>query len=687
MWMKKFPLFVFHVRILFALVLSLGALSCQADATYPDLVPIGLVQGKVPEGAMGERFRSPFYGETATIRGIVYQILEWKTQDGEPAVGFFVQNTEKDADRIASTSDGIFVYTGQNATLPLVPQGSVDIRVGDMVVLRGEVNERYTQTELSDAKVLNLIPKEDVKETIKPVVLNLPKAWSERQRYLEAHEGMRVQFPAGAVTVSGTHPHTRSGDYQTWVVGPHHPVAKAEKPDEMRLFQFPHPLTVVSEILKMDSHGDRLLIGSFGLGGERLPALYGGSRFKGPLTGGLQFSYREYILQPEALPEIEIAVPEKPALPDAKTEGLRIATYNVENLYDFVNDPFDDCDFQGDSGCPGTRFPLNYVPENDEIYRARLARMADQIVRELNAPDVLFIQEVEDQDIAKLIGDGLVYGTENNADGNLDALQELAREIVNHGGPKYAMAVDRDGTDDRGIICAWLYNPERLAVLPVEAGEILLGSNPELGEKITWDAMVKDASNPKAFNAVYEGAPDSDAEEIGVFSRSAQVLLLQDLKTERKIWFLNNHFSSGPDRRVERRRQQAGVNAQLVKTILSVDDQALVVAGGDLNVFPRPFDPLDPPSDQLGPLYDAGLFNVVERVEEENPANTYSYIYRGIPNVLDHFFLTPAAKSKLTFAMYVKLNASAPEAFPSEPPLRASDHDPLLIVLDVTPVR
>jgi len=29
----------------------------------------------------------------------------------------------------------------------------------------------------------------------------------------------------------------------------------------------------------------------------------------------------------------------------------------------------------------------------------------------------------------------------------------------------------------------------------------------------------------------------------------------------------------------------------------------------------------------------------------------------------------------------MKLNASAPEAFPNQPPRRASDHDPLMIVI------
>ena len=307
--------------------------------------------------------------------------------------------------------------------------------------------------------------------------------------------------------------------------------------------------------------------------------------------------------------------------------------------------------------------------------------MADQIVREMNAPDVLMIQEAEDQDIAHLSDGRLVYGDTNHADGKLDALQDLALEVVKAGGPRYEVAVDRDGTDRRGIICAWLYLPSRLEkISPADAGP-LLGPDPDLPDQWTWMPFVGDASNPKAFNAIYNGDPDADAERMGVFSRSVQVLCLRDKQTGERVWILNNHFSAGPGRRVERRRQQAGINAALVRAILREDPEAPVVAGGDLNVFPRPDDPMDPPSDQLGPLYEIGLFNVYDRIVDEEPANAYSYIYRGTPNVLDQLFLSPAAAERLGYARYMKLNASAPEAFAHEPPRRASDHDPLLIVL------
>lgn len=658
--------------------------ACSAAEPYPDRVSIGVVQGRVTDAVDGERFRSPLHGETVTVRGVVHQLMRWKTSEGEDVYGFFVQSAAADADGDPQTSDGLFVYMGRTPALVDGDQKPVNVRVGDALVLKGEVEERYGQTELQNARVLDRVKRNAALP--EPVELDLPARWSARQRYLERLEGMRVVLPAGAVTVVGTQPHSRMGDMTVWVVGPEHPLLEREDPSARRLFRPAHPLSVAEEVPLEELHGDRLLLGSLGLAsrldGEEdfLPPLHAGSRFEGAITGAVQYAYREYRLQAAAFPEVVPAEPPEVDVPSPES-GLRIASYNVENLYDWVDDPFDGCDFSGNEGCSGVRAPFNYVPASEGEYRARLRRMADQIVREMNAPDVLMIQEAEDQDIARVEEGRLVYGETDDADGATDALQDLALEIVKAGGPRYRVAVDRDGTDRRGIICAWLYLPSRLEVVPPgEAGE-LLGPEPTLSEQWTWMPMVKDVSNPKAFNAVYNGNPDADAEQMGVFSRSVQVLCLRDKQTGERVWTLNNHFSAGPGRRVERRRQQAGVNAALVRAILRQDPGALIVAGGDLNVFPRPDDPLDPPSDQLGPLYEAGLFNVYDRIVEEAPANAYSYIYRGVPNTLDHYFLSPAAVDRLGYARYMKLNASAPEAFAHEVPLRGSDHDPLLIVL------
>ncbi len=105
----------------------------------------------------------------------------------------------------------------------------------------------------------------------------------------------------------------------------------------------------------------------------------------------------------------------------------------MENLYDFRDDPFDGCDFLGNTGCPGVNPPFDYVPASAEEYNEQLAALADQIRRDLHSPDVILVQEAEDQDICTVSGGALVCGATDNADGKPDTLQELALTIAGGG--------------------------------------------------------------------------------------------------------------------------------------------------------------------------------------------------------------------------------------------------------------
>ena len=668
---------------------SLATLSCRAEEAYPDLLPIGIIRGEVPPGGDATKFRARLNQETVVVRGLVHQILRWRTMKGDDAYGMLIQNIPADADDSADSSDGLFVFLGNLPSLPMTPQGDYQAKVGDLVTLRGMVNERFGQTELSEASVLEVKSGWDVDALLPPVALKLPEALSERQRILEKLEGMRVKLSKGAVAVSGSHPQPRTRDTQVWLIPADHPAARREDPASRRLYRPAHPLSGVPENLKQDGNGNYLVVGSLGLKerledrDKSLPPIYAGTPFEEDLVGGLQYTWNEYVLQVDQLPSPAPYTPARVTLPesDDTITRIRVAAYNVENLYDFVDDPFDNCDFQDDEGCPGSRFPLNYIPVSEEMFKARVKKVAQQIVNDLHSPDILMIQEAEDQDIGKLQDGVMIYGQSNDADGQIDVLQELALQIFAKGGPVYTVLVDRDGTDDRGIICAWMVQENKFMVASPDNVAQIFGEKPLLPSSRQWLPYCADVSNPKAFNAVFQGTPDNASELVNVFSRAVQVLLLAEVVTGKRIWIQNNHFSSGPDRHVERRSAQASVNAELSQLIRKLDPEALLIVGGDLNVFPRPDDPLDPPSDQLRALYDAGLFNVMDRIMKEDPARAYSYIYQGIAGTLDHFFLSPEAKNHLKFAAYLKLNAGSPESFPEFPPQRASDHDPLLIEL------
>ena len=73
--------------------------------------------------------------------------------------------------------------------------------------------------------------------------------------------------------------------------------------------------------------------------------------------------------------------------------------------------------------------PYDYVPASDAVYQARLNDIALQIINDLHSPDILMVQEVENQDICTVTDGALACGTTDNADGKPDVLQELALKM------------------------------------------------------------------------------------------------------------------------------------------------------------------------------------------------------------------------------------------------------------------
>ena len=59
-----------------------------------------------------------------------------------------------------------------------------------------------------------------------------------------------------------------------------------------------------------------------------------------------------------------------PAAADPLTPSSPTSDYNVENLYDFRDDPFDACDFAGNTGCPGVNPPFDYISSSEEAYQS-----------------------------------------------------------------------------------------------------------------------------------------------------------------------------------------------------------------------------------------------------------------------------------------------------------------------------
>ena len=147
------------------------------------------------------------------------------------------------------------------------------------------------------------------------------------------------------------------------------------------------------------------------------------------------------------------------------------------------------------------------------------------------------------------------------------------------------------------------------------------------------------------------------------------------------LWAISNHFSSTPDARVGQRREQAAYGAAITAAIAAADPNARIVFGGDLNVYPRPDDPIatsdaSTPSDQLGPLYNADMKNLWDNLLADAPSAAYSYTFQGQAQTLDQLFVNPALYGDLVQMRAAHIDAGWPADFDGDGARGVSDHDP-----------
>jgi predicted extracellular nuclease len=676
---------------------GLGSLTTDPGPD-PEPRPIGEVQGAVTDATDGATFESPLEGQQVAVQGVVTQKTLARTSSGALQNGLFLQDTPERADGDPATSDGVFVFLGGFTTLLRADGGpAYTPQVGDELVLRATVTEFFALTELTSPRLLEvaatgLDPDADVEVT----EADPPDDLADANRYWERLEGTRIRVPGGSVATSGRDVFPATADAEVWVIRPDDPRAEREDPYARRVFRDPHPLDNVPGEAFDDGNGSRIMLASLGVKAATgdsttlLPPARVFDSLTGDAVGGLFFSFEKYGVQVESAAFDAGTDPAGNAPPRAaeRSREVAVSTYNMENLYDFRDDPTDGCDFAGNTGCPGVSPPFDYVPASATEYEARLGDIATQIAEDLHSPDLLLTQEAEDQDICSVAGGALTCGGAEAGDGKPDTLQELALAIAAAGGGSYDAALDRDGADDRGIVSGFLYRTDRMSLVAATADHPVLGSSPAVEYRAPGLAHNAEVANPKALNAELPDDVDTSTGTDGpnVFTRAPQVGRFRLAAAPGRpdaydLWAISNHYSSGPDGRVGQRTEQAAYGAAIAAAIEAGDPNARVVLGGDLNVFPRPDDPFAPgdplfPSDQLGPLYESGLVNLWDDLVADVPSAAYSYVFQGQTQTLDQLFVNERLHDDLVQVQAAHVNAGWPADHPGDGARGLSDHDP-----------
>ncbi|MFC9486366.1 endonuclease/exonuclease/phosphatase family protein, partial [Streptomyces hydrogenans] len=272
---------------------------------------------------------------------------------------------------------------------------------------------------------------------------------------------------------------------------------------------------------------------------------------------------------------------------------LAVATYNVENL-----DPTD----------PQEKFDA----------------LAKAVVENLASPDVLALEEIQDDNGAK--NDGTVSAGQT--------VKKFTDAIVAAGGPAYEWrSVDPENNKDGGepggnIRQVFLFNPERVSFVDRPGGDATTATG-VTGTKGR-AALTLSPGRIDPANAAWEASRKPLAGEFTFRGRT--------------VFVIANHFGSKggdesivshhqpPNRSSEAKRllQAQAVNA-FVKEIIAVDKQADVLVVGDINDFEF--------SGTTEALTDGGALHPA--VTSLPRSERYSYVYQGNSQVLDQILTSP----------------------------------------------
>ena len=677
-----------------------GTASCVLTVQVNGTLTVGEVQGPTADAENPRTDRSPLAPATGNgtsaslydVRGVITQRTLARTAAGVSQYGFFLQSRADASDNDPTSSDGIFVFMGNFTTLI----GGYTPTVGDEVIIRARVSEYFFMTQLSGASLVSVVDTGvDVNSEVTVDVAAPPALLADADRFWERHEGARLRVQQGSGATSGRDVFPGTADSEIWLIDKDSELMKRADPFARRVYRDPHPLDDIPGTSFDNGNGQRIMLGSLGVkwaaqdSSVLLPPARVLDTLSADAVGGLYLSFDKYGIQVESAAFTPGADPSTNAPPAAvnRNDEFAIATFNVENLYDYRDDPFDGCDFTGNTGCPGVSPPFDYVPASAEAYNARLADEAQVVIDPMKTPDIILVQEAEDQDICTVTAGALTCGTTNNADGKPDTLQELALTIGAAGGPVYDAAYDRDGADARGIVAAFLYRPDRVTL--AGAGQGVLSAAPGVDYRSAALGYNADVQNPKSLNAVLPADVDrsTGVDGTNVYTRAPQVAKFLVAAAPGSpeggvIWAISNHFSSTPNARVGQRTEQAAYGAAIIGAIKKGDANARIAYGGDFNVFPRPDDPIattdsDTPSDQLRAIYDdAGMLSLWDDLVAAVPSAAYSYTFQGQAQTLDNLFVSKTLHGDLIEDRIAHVNAGWPADNPGDGARGVSDHDP-----------
>ncbi|WP_030197658.1 endonuclease/exonuclease/phosphatase family protein [Streptomyces sp. NRRL S-87] len=558
---------------------------------------------------------SPLAGKQVTgVEGIVTGVRTYGSR------GFWMQDPETDDD--AATSEGVFVFTSSVPTVAVGDAVSVSGLVGEYVP--GGLNSgNQSVTQISKPKVTVLSSGNELPEAVQVDEYSVPAEYAPQGDaaaansingltlepgtyaldYYESLEGMNVRIGTSRV-VGATDPYA-----ELWVTvkGWEH--------------NTPRGGTLYNSYESQNT--GRLQIQQLApLAQQPFPVANVGDRLTGTTEGPLDFNqFGGYTLVARTLGTVQSKNLQRERTAPQKQGELAVATYNVENL-----DPTD----------PQDKFDA----------------LAKGVVENLSSPDVVALEEIQDDNGAK--NDGTVSAGET--------LRKFTDAIKAAGGPAYEWrSIEPENLKDGGepggnIRQVFLFNPARVSFTDRDGGNAT-----------TPTGVVREAGHAALTHSPGRIDPANPA-----WQDSRKPLAGEFVFRGRTVIVIANHFSSKggdegltsshqpvPRSSETKRHLQAEAVNSFVKDVLAVQPNANVIALGDINDFEF--------SETAQKLEDGGaLYSAIKSLPR---AERYSYVYQGNAQVLDQILTSPGIK-KFSYDS-VHINAEFAD--------QNSDHDPQVL--------
>ncbi|MEU8261444.1 endonuclease/exonuclease/phosphatase family protein [Micromonospora sp. NPDC048999] len=556
---------------------------------------------------------SPYHNKrVAGLPGVVTGVRFFGT-----ARGFWFQDPNPDND--PRTSEGLFVFTGSKT-----PAG---VAIGDEVLVSGKLVEsrlggsstdNLTIAQLEDS-IWTVLSSGNALPAAEPLTATtIPDTFaSTAGTNIEADE---LQPDKYALDFWASRESMRVRMTDTRVVGPtdaYNALWVTTKPEQNRTARGGTNYKSYT-----DSNTGRVKIESLIPFGERpFPMANVGDELRGVTEGPVTYSqFGGYVVEATTLGAHIKNNLQRVVARDARDWELSTATYNVQNL----------------------------APADPQ---AKYDRLAQGITTNLKSPDIIAVEEIQDNSGAA--DDGTVDPTQT--------LTKLTDAIAAAGGPRYEWRQinpvnNLDGGQPGGNIRqVFLFNPQRVSFVDVPGGTS------------TTPVDVHAGSNGRAALTASPGRIEPVDE---AWTSSRKPLVGQFRFHDRDVFVIANHFNSKggdqpthgriqpPARSSEiQRHKQATLVKGFIDKLVSVDPQANLVVLGDMNDFQY--------SQTLDILTgDGKLYNPMLALPENE---RYTYVYDGNSQTLDQTLVGGTLRQRVDYQI-IHLNAEFADP--------ASDHDP-----------